>query len=529
MKNGYFLTVLLFILSSCCCFATTSTVIHSPHLTWSSSATYFTGDDVYGSDGNFYESILGFNIGNDPATDNGTNWTNKYLLNDQVGTVKAISNSNIASLSGTTTIDSVAVSANDEVLLTAQTIGSQNGKWIIKSGAWTRPVDYATGTIVPGGIFVVANQGTVFASTIWILTNTSNVTVDTTATTWSEFSNLPATGVTAGTYSDATITVQGDGRVTAASISPGSMAWFGDATSSNADGDVTISINTTLASNKFYHNLTINTGIILHTAGYLIFCSGTLTINGTGQIDNSGNVGTIGQAGQTSVGSTGGVGGVALTATETGGSTAGAAGGPGNIGGASSGSNAGNTVGGTGGLGGNGTSGSGAAGTSGGTSTKKWVRYLTPVLAHWSSGVWTQIDFGAGGGGGGGASGDGGGTHSGGAGGGGGSGGGCVFVAAKTITFGGAGFIQANGGAGGGGGAGANGNAGGGAGGAGGGGGTVICIYSSLTLGTGTIQAAGGAGGAVGAGNGSGTNGAVGGVGSAGIVLKYNVSKQVFE
>src|SRR3990167_6489148 len=48
-----------------------------------------------------------------------------------------------------------------------------------------------------------------------------------------------------------------------------------------ADGDVIISSNTTLTADKYYNNLTVNSGFILNSGGYRIFVKGTLTNNGT--------------------------------------------------------------------------------------------------------------------------------------------------------------------------------------------------------------------------------------------------------
>ena len=46
-----------------------------------------------------------------------------------------------------------------------------------------------------------------------------------------------------------------------------------------ADGSIIISANTTLTSDKFYYNLTINAGIVLNTAGYRVFVKNILTMN----------------------------------------------------------------------------------------------------------------------------------------------------------------------------------------------------------------------------------------------------------
>ena len=47
------------------------------------------------------------------------------------------------------------------------------------------------------------------------------------------------------------------------------------------DGNVTISVNTSLSSDMYYNNLTINSGIVLNPNGFRIFVKNTLTVNGT--------------------------------------------------------------------------------------------------------------------------------------------------------------------------------------------------------------------------------------------------------
>jgi phage-related tail fiber protein len=97
--------------------------------------------------------------------------------------VMAVATTNVASLSGTTTIDGRSLVANDRVLLTAQTTGSQNGPWLVKAGAWTRPSDYATGSSITGCMIEVM-AGSLYAGYVWLLTTTTPVIVGTTASTW---------------------------------------------------------------------------------------------------------------------------------------------------------------------------------------------------------------------------------------------------------------------------------------------------------------------------------------------------------
>ena len=51
-----------------------------------------------------------------------------------------------------------------------------------------------------------------------------------------------------------------------------------------SDGDVTISVNTSLTADMYYNNLTINSGITLAPNGYRIFVKNLLTLNSSSRI-----------------------------------------------------------------------------------------------------------------------------------------------------------------------------------------------------------------------------------------------------
>src|SRR5665213_1931630 len=113
--------------------------------------------------------------------------------------VAAVSVSNITSLTTTTTtIDGYSLASGDQVLLTNQSTGSQNGIWLVPaSGAWTRPTEFASGAVVKGRTVMVMN-GTANANTQWDLTTpTAGITIDTTSQTWKMTFN--------GTYAPAII------------------------------------------------------------------------------------------------------------------------------------------------------------------------------------------------------------------------------------------------------------------------------------------------------------------------------------
>lgn len=98
--------------------------------------------------------------------------------------VVAVANS---ALTGLIVTDGVTPSDGDRILLTAQTAQAQNGPWVIHSGAWTRPADWAAASVqAMGGYFIIEPDGTTYKNTKWFCTNANNVTVDTTAATFAQ-------------------------------------------------------------------------------------------------------------------------------------------------------------------------------------------------------------------------------------------------------------------------------------------------------------------------------------------------------
>ena len=169
-----------------------------------------------------------------PATVNATDAAQKaYVDNVAQGlnaklSVVAASTSNLA-LTGAQTVDGVSLVATNRILLTGQTTASQNGIWVVQTGAWTRPTDFATGSIQTG-TYVFVEVGTANSSSGWIENGATAVTVDTTAQTWTQFSGageiiagsgLTKTGntlaVTASTTHKFTATI-GDGTTTAIAV-----------------------------------------------------------------------------------------------------------------------------------------------------------------------------------------------------------------------------------------------------------------------------------------------------------------------
>ena len=89
--------------------------------------------------------------------------------------VKVATTANIT-LSGTQTIDGVAVSADERVLVKSQSTASQNGLYLCKSGSWARTDDLAAGSDA-SSVFVFVDQGTVNSENGFVCTTSKGSAV----------------------------------------------------------------------------------------------------------------------------------------------------------------------------------------------------------------------------------------------------------------------------------------------------------------------------------------------------------------
>ena len=99
-------------------------------------------------------------------------------------------------LSGTQTIDGVALIAADRCLVKDQTAPADNGIYVVAAGAWARSADMNAWAKVPGA-FAFIEQGTTQADTGWVCTSNAGGTLGTTAITFVQFAG-------AGSYTAST-------------------------------------------------------------------------------------------------------------------------------------------------------------------------------------------------------------------------------------------------------------------------------------------------------------------------------------
>ena len=92
-------------------------------------------------------------------------------------------------LSGTQTIDGVALIATDRCLVKNQTAQADNGIYVVAAGAWARSADMNAWVEVPGA-FAFIEQGTTQADTGWVCTSNAGGTLGTTAITFVQFAGV---------------------------------------------------------------------------------------------------------------------------------------------------------------------------------------------------------------------------------------------------------------------------------------------------------------------------------------------------
>lgn len=140
-------------------------------------------------------------------------------------------------LSGTQTVDGVALVAGNRCLAKDQTTGANNGPYQVNAGAWTRCWDTCTsGLMLPGHFVKVGPEGTANKNTEWVCTTAAPITLGTTALTyaradggWDEWKTIHVANsimVSAGVVATYVMKIDGTVAVVSTAAMTGATAIF---------------------------------------------------------------------------------------------------------------------------------------------------------------------------------------------------------------------------------------------------------------------------------------------------------------
>jgi hypothetical protein len=226
---------------------------------------------------------------------------------DPKQSVRAATTSNLASLSGELTVDGVALSAGDRILVKDQETASQNGVYIVASDAWSRSLDMnAWEEFVSAYLFV--EEGAVNADNGFLCTVNQGGTLGTTSVVFVQFNgagqviagngltktgnqvdvgtasssrivvnadniDLATTTVTAGTYTK--VTVDAYGRATVGE-NPTTLSGYGITDAQPLDATLTALAGVTTAADQ-----------VIYSTGADTFSTTGLTSFGRNLIDDT--------------------------------------------------------------------------------------------------------------------------------------------------------------------------------------------------------------------------------------------------
>ncbi|WP_421240151.1 hypothetical protein [Aeromonas enteropelogenes] len=142
---------------------------------------------------------------------------------DAKQSVQAATTANIT-LSGVQTIDGVALTVGERVLVKDQTAAAQNGIYLVSAQGWTRATDADDGTKLNNGARIAIESGTINAGSIWYLATSGSISVGSTALLFSN-EHPDASDTTKGIVRFATQAEVDASSLNNAAVSPGKLAY----------------------------------------------------------------------------------------------------------------------------------------------------------------------------------------------------------------------------------------------------------------------------------------------------------------
>jgi hypothetical protein len=205
------------------------------------------------------------------------------------------------------------LSANDRVLVTGQSTGSQNGLYIVSvagtgsNGTWVRTSDGNETGEIEAGMIVMVTEGVIYADTQWKLITDNPIDIGTTALTFTQ--NYSANSISGGTsnvavYSNANVTISSAGTANVLTVSSTGIVIAGTVSATgNVTGNYFIGNGSQLtgisSSGTNANTLTGNTlsSNVINSSLTSVGTLGNLSVTGnttSGNIYTSGEVSAVG-------------------------------------------------------------------------------------------------------------------------------------------------------------------------------------------------------------------------------------------
>jgi parallel beta-helix repeat protein len=211
---------------------------------------------------------------------------------------------NIA-LSGTQTIDGVALIAGDRVLVKNQTAAETNGIYTVNASTWPRATDADTDAEVTSGMFAFITSGTMNANTGWVLSTSGAIVVGTTPLSFTQFSAIASINAGNGIVKNgsdihfAQLAAYTTGRIPFASSTSAigfhaSLAWDTSNHQLLIGPGITldsVTSNAEIVGRLTVGSITMNTSTVSTIAVFDAFNSLESLTNGTGVLTNNGSGG----------------------------------------------------------------------------------------------------------------------------------------------------------------------------------------------------------------------------------------------
>lgn len=207
------------------------------------------------------------------------------------GPCKAASTTNLT-LSGEQTVNAVSCVADDRVLVTGQTDGTENGVYVVSTGAWRRAKDFSSNNDVRKGTQVRVNEGA--NAGIWVVSTSDPIVFDTSTITMTRDTSLTSGALMAANdlsdvaspvdalwnlrsnggsinaaatlvLDDATgdqVDIAGNTTITAVTLAEGREVWC------RFTGTPQITVGASLVGNGGGANITLAAGDIVRFRGY---------------------------------------------------------------------------------------------------------------------------------------------------------------------------------------------------------------------------------------------------------------------